>query len=49
MYVEILTAVNVPDVLPLPALKVDRVRSTSLVARRDAANEGALGAGKGGC
>ena len=39
MHVEVLAAIDVPDVLPLSAVKVDRPRRALLVARRDATNE----------
>ena len=48
VHVEVLAAINVPDVLPLSAVEVDRPRRALLVARRDATNEGALGAFVGG-
>jgi hypothetical protein len=40
--------IDIPDVLPLSAVEVDRPRRALLVARRDTANEGALGALVGG-
>jgi hypothetical protein len=49
MHIEVLVTVDVPNVLTLAAVEIDRPRCTLLIARRDATNEGALGALIRGC
>ena len=48
VYIEVLVPIDVPHVLPLSAIEIDRPRRTLLVARRDATDEGALGTLIGG-